>query len=463
MTIRRSYWLVFILLAAMLAMAGAAKAQEELVVRTSAAIDGGLLARYNLNVVAADGKRNLYRLRGLPGVSGASLAAALANEPSVVLAELNGRVSLPTSPTLDQSTVAVLNQSTVSVLNQSTVSVLNQSTVSVLNALFDMRPAGFYGSTVINGYLAQPGATIIQNDTAHAISTGIGVIIADIDNGVDLNHPALRGALIPGFNFLNNSNDVSVFAGLNQSTVSVLNEAADLNQSTVSVLNQSTVSVLNQSTVSVLNSLPPMLGHGTEVVGVLRLVAPQSRIMPLKAFGADGNGQVYDVIRALYYAADQGASVINMSFSCDCNSKELANAINYAAGRGVVLVGSVGNDNSLVRLFPAAYPQVLGVAATNFDDTRAWFSNYGGSAVFVSAPGAGVVTAFPGSHYAAVWGTSFSAPQVAGEAALLLQRGIAPASIANYISKSAVDNSALNAGTYIGHGRINLFQAVSAY
>jgi len=460
MAMRRTYRLMLILVAAVLAAVGGARAQDELVVRTSSAIDSSLLARYKLNVVAVDAKRNLYRLRAAPGASGAAVSAALGGESSVVTAELNIRASLPAPVALDQSTVAVLNQSTVSVLNQSTVSVLNQSTVSVLNALVNFKPAQFYGSTVISGYLAQPAMRVIQNDAAHKISTGIGVVIADISNGVDPNHPALRGALMPGFNFLSNSNDVSVFAGLNQSTVSVLNENVDLNQSTVSVLNQSTVSVLNQSTVSVLNGLPAMFGHGTGVAGILRLVAPQAKIMPLKAFGLDGNGQMYDVIRAIYYAADQGADVINMSFSCDCDSKGLKDAIAYADGQGVVMVASVGNDNSRVPLFPAAYVQVLGIAATNFDDTRAAFSNYG-SAVSVAAPGAGIITAFPGGKYAAFWGTSFSTPQVAGEAALLMQRGLRGYWVDWSILRSADEAESKGAG--LGYGRIDLLQALSGY
>ena len=458
MSTQRTFWPILVLLAAVLIAVGGARAQDELVVRTSSAIDGSLLARHNLSVLAVDGKRNLYRLRTAPGASGAALSAALGGESSVVTAELNSRTSLPAPVKLDQSTVSVLNQSTVSVLNQRAVSGLSQSTVSVLNALVDMRSAQFYGSTVISGYVNQPAMRIIQNDAAHKISTGIGVVIADISNGVDPNHPVLRGALMPGFNFLSNSNDISVFAGLNQSTVSVLNENADLNQSTVSVLNQSTVSVLNQSTVSVLNGLPAMFGHGTGVAGILRLVAPQAKIMPLRAFSLDGNGQMYDVIRAIYYAADQGADVINMSFSCDCDSKGLKDAIAYADRQGVVMVASVGNDSSRVPLFPAAYLTVLGVAATNFDDSRAAFSNYG-SAVSVAAPGTGIITAFPGGKYAAFWGTSFSSPQVAGEAALLMQRGFRGYWVDWSILRSADEVESKGAG--LGYGRIDLLQALS--
>jgi subtilisin family serine protease len=462
--------LISLLVAALLLLAGAAQAQNEILVRTSGPINSQLLARYNLTFLSSDDRQGLYRLRLPAGASAASLLPALAQDGSVLNAEVNSRVSLPAPVPLDQSTASVLNRGTVSVLNQSTVSVLDQSTVSVLDALLDRKLVSFYGSTVMSGYLKQPAMKLIENDQAHSLSTGIGVVIADINNGVDPQHAALKGALVPGFNFTNNSSNVSVFAGLNQSTVSVLDDNASVNQSTVSVLDQSTVSVLDQSTVavldqstvSVLKSLPPAWGHGTQVAGILHLVAPGSRIMPLKAFNADGTGQLFDVVRAIYYAADMGARVINMSFSCDCSSRELASAISYAWMRGVVLVASVGNNGSNVSLFPATYSQVIGVASTNLDDTPAPFTNYGPS-VDVAAPGAGIISTFPGGKWAAGWGTSFSAPMVAGEAALLLQRGVFPFVIQWRITAGTADITQTRGYKPIGHGRIDLLKALSAY
>jgi thermitase len=344
------------------------------------------------------------------------------------------------------------------VLNQGALSSLDQSTVWVLNSLLDVTPSPFYGTTVPAGYISQPAMKLIQNDAAHALSAGSGVLIADIDNGVDPNHPALAGSLLPGFNFIDNSSDISVFRGIDQSTVWILNQVNDVNRA-VTVLNGSTVALVNPSAAAVLNQLPAAFGHGTEVAGILRLVAPQSRILPLKAFKADGTGSMYDVLRALYYAVDQGAQVVNMSFSCDCPSRELAGAIGYATDRGVVLVAAAGNDNALVRLFPAAYTPVVGVAATDLADKRAPFSNYGG-AVLVAAPGTGVVSSFPGGKYAAVWGTSFSAPMVAAQAALLLERGVQSAAAIKRIAATAAPIAPQNAGTHIGRGRIDLFESL---
>jgi len=428
---------------------------SKIVIRALPTVAQQVATKYGLTAVGgfANANGNLHSFRIPDGQSADALVSAIALEAGVTNVEADAAFQLPAPVLLDQSTV--------SVLNQSTVSVLNQSTVSVLNALLDTSPVLYYGATVPNGYLQQPAMQLVNRSGAQQVAAGTGVIIALIDGGIDTQHPALQGALLPGFNFLNDSADVSAFSGLDQSTVSVLNQStvSVLNQSTVSVLNQSTVSVLNQSTVSVLNSLPPYFGHGTEHAGVLRLVAPQSSILPLRAFQDNGTAELYNIVRAIYYAVDQGAKVISMSFSCDCQSKELAEAIRYASQRGVLLTGSVGNDASQARLFPAAYSSVMGVGASNLDDTAASFSNYG-SAVFVVAPGAGVITTFPGGNYAAVWGTSFSSPQVAGQAALLLSKGITPSAIAQTIFATSTLGGTANRDKYLGFGRINLLQAL---
>jgi len=451
---------VLILIAAALGVPSLVWSQSQsgsIIVRAAPSVAQQIATKYGLTAVAgftpSDGNGNLHRFRVPEGQSAEAIVAAVAVEAGVTNVERDTPIQLPAPVLLDQSTV--------SVLNQSTVSVLNQSTVSVLNALLDTSPVLYYGATVPNGYLQQPAMQLVNRAGAQLVAAGAGITIALIDGGIDTQHPALQGSLLPGFNFLNDSFDVSAFSGLDQSTVSVLNQSrvSVLNQSTVSVLNQSTVSVLNQSTVSVLNSLPPYFGHGTEHAGVLHLVAPQSRILPLRAFRDDGTAELYNIVRAIYYAVDHGAKVISMSFSGDCQSTELAAAIRYAAQRGVILTGSVGNDGSQARLFPAAYSSVMGVGASNLDETPAGFSNYG-SAVFVVAPGAGVITTFPGANYAAVWGTSFSAPQVAGQAALLLSKGTPVSAVGQTIFATSTLGGSANRDKYLGFGRIDLLQAL---
>ena len=99
------------------------------------------------------------------------------------------------------------------------------------------------------------------------------------------------------------------------------------------------------------------------VAGLVRLVAPGARIMPLKAFGADGTSTMSDLVRAVYHAADNGARVINMSFTMTVESRELRRALDYA-GDGVLIVASAGNNGSKMVLYPAAWSEALGIGST---------------------------------------------------------------------------------------------------
>src|SRR5437879_3471995 len=150
--------------------------------------------------------------------------------------------------------------------------------------------------------------------------------------------------------------------------------------------------------------------------GIIHLVAPTARIMPLKAFEADGTAHLFDILRAIYYAVDHGAKVINMSFSTEQRSAELKRAINHAASHGVVCVSSAGNNGARLLVYPAAFDNVLGVGSTSNLDARSAFSNFGDDDVKLAAPGEGIITTYPGGHYADAWGTSCSTPFVSGGA-----------------------------------------------
>jgi subtilisin family serine protease len=286
---------------------------------------------------------------------------------------------------------------------------------------FDPAPVNYYGASVRTGYVNQPAAQIIELSGSRALaSTGSG-IVAIIDTGVDPSHPALASVLMTGYDFTRDQPGASEFADLNQSTVAILD------QSTVAILdgkifpvalNQSTVAILDQSTVAILDGgLPKSFGHGTMVAGLVHLVAPTARILPLKAFRADGTANLSDIVRAIRYAADNGATVLSMSFTFSTLSPDLQSAIQYAVSKGVICVASAGNNGSERAYYPAALEQVIGVGSTNYSDLRSPFSNYDNSAV-TAAPGEAIVTTYPGNNYAAAWGTSFSAPLVAGAVAL---------------------------------------------
>jgi thermitase len=147
-----------------------------------------------------------------------------------------------------------------------------------------------------------------------------------------------------------------------------------------------------------------------------------------------------------------------MSFSRPTSSPELKIALSVAVTKGLIAVSSAGNDASSTLVYPAAYDNVMGIASTSNDDVRSWFSNYGTRIVWVAAPGEGIITTYPGGTFAAAWGTSFSAPYVSGEAALLVGMR---SSATNSQVASAVSNA--KRLTYdLNYGRVDFYQAVQA-
>jgi len=341
---------------------------------------------------------------------------------------------------------------------------LDQSPVSILDALTAPALVSFAGAEVWNQYVAQAAVNAIHLPDSRSLATGAGVIVAIIDTGVDPHHPLLQASLVPGYDFITDVqgpgsewSDVGsgVAAVLDQSPVSILDSVSPV------ALNPSTLAILDQPRVAALTTLqlPAAFGHGTMVAGIVHLVAPSARIMPLKAFSAIGTSRVFDIVRAIYYAVDHGARVINMSFSTTTWSPEITHAINTATDRGVICVASAGNLGQELLVYPGAQRNVLGIGSTNAatPPARSIFSNYGDSLVSLAAPGEGIITTYPGGGYAGAWGTSFSAPMVAGAAALLVQ--IDP-TITYSEAASLLGRADAMARSGLGKGRLNLSGAL---
>jgi subtilisin family serine protease len=272
-------------------------------------------------------------------------------------------------------------------------------------------------------YLTQPANTILRIPQAQSDfrAYGFGVTVAVIDTGIDYRHPVL----IPVLDYFNAHNCVtnSGDASLNQETLPWVDQETLpwVDATGTVVLNQETLPWVDQETlpwVDAGNNVPAAYGHGTMVAGIVHLVAPAARIMPIKAFNSDGSGTIADVAEGIYWAVDHGAKVINMSFSAPSTSSALNDAIAYAQKAGVICVASTANDNSPAVVYPANINPVIGVGASTNDDYRASFSNYGPD-VEIWAPGVAVVSTYPQNRYAAGWGTSFSTPYVTGTVALM--------------------------------------------
>ncbi len=254
------------------------------------------------------------------------------------------------------------------------------------------------------------------------ISTGsMMVTIAILDTGVDLTHPDLEHKILPGYDFVNGD--------------SVPQDDA---------------------------------GHGTHVAGIAAALGNNgigiagvswgARILPVKVLDSAGRGTALNVAEGIVWAADQGAQVINLSLGGSQFSQTLQDAVLYAEGRGVLLIASSGNTNSNFVLYPARFPQVMAVAATDASNQRASFSNYGDE-IEIAAPGVSILSLYPGG-YNTLSGTSMSAPHVSGLAAILIGQGYDATSARDRIKNTALDIPPSGFDIYTGAGLMQMDAAL---
>ncbi|HSE37038.1 MAG TPA: S8 family serine peptidase [Blastocatellia bacterium] len=285
-------------------------------------------------------------------------------------------------------------------------------------------------------------------------SRGAGVIVAVIDTGIDRDHPDIKDHLwtdpgeVPNDNIDNDSDGLvdDVF-GWNflDSTQDTMEQRAG-----------------GQTSIA---------GHGTFIAGLIALIAPSAKIMPVRAFSPDGLSDSFSVAQGIKYAVDHGASVINLSFGSTEDTPVMHDAVAYAHQRGVVLVAAVGNEdkgNDAAPQFPANWStEVMSIAALDDNNRKAGFSNYG-SNVSVSAPGVNLISLYPQINNApdyATWsGTSFAAPLATAEAALLLENN-PRRNAREVIETTAASIDSINPGLAgkLGKGRIDPLRALQTY
>jgi subtilisin family serine protease len=327
---------------------------------------------------------------------------------------------------------------------------------NIPSGLNDRTPINYYGTFVWHGYAAQPAAQIIRlTDAQNGFNISGSGIVAVIDTGVDTSHPVLQPVLLAGYDFTRN-----------QAGASELLDVPNLDIDTSSsqgpvVVQQSSAAILDQSSAAILDGGPySAFGHGTMTTGLVHLVAPKAKILPLKAFTSNGTGYLSNIVAALYYAVQHQANVVNMSFDVSTPSAALNQAVSYANQKGLVLVAAAGNESTSAPVYPAAFnSHVMGIASTSNWDSRSSFSNYGSTDVWIAAPGEYIISTFPGGTYASASGTSFSSPLVAGTAALLLN---AKPSL-NQAGASSALSHAIQLTPDLHKGRLDVYQAVSAW
>ncbi|MFT5050538.1 MAG: subtilisin family serine protease [Chlamydiales bacterium] len=245
----------------------------------------------------------------------------------------------------------------------------------------------FYdGNPSEESYSQQPLVQEIGADFAHRELGDLTVVVAVIDTGVDLAHPALDGYLIgDGYDFLTgNPQGWDLANGVDDDLDGLVDEA---------------------------------YGHGTHVSSTIALINPNARILPLRVLDSDGNGTAFQVAQAIRFAVRSGAAVINLSLTLSSRSVAVVQALEIARDQGVQVVAAAGNTGSAHVAFPARYPTVFAIASVGFDERRSPFSAYG-EAVSMSAPGAGIYGAMPDGQFAWWSGTSMASAVATGSLSL---------------------------------------------
>jgi serine protease len=327
----------------------------------------------------------LYRIDFANADEAAAAAAKLAKDPAVESVDFDSEESIPPDEAAQEAQA-----------------LASASSMEAECAADAAKPSPFPNDTCFRyqWHLRQIGMP-----DAWKLGQGKGAVVAVIDTGVTRVGDLAETKFVPGYNFIANNDD-----------------ARDDH------------------------------GHGTHVAGTIAQstnnklgvagVAFGVSIMPIKVLSAGGSGSMAGIAQGIRWAADHGANVINMSLGGRFAVGTIANAVKYARAKGVTVVAAAGNDGSGRVSYPARYPGVIAVAATQFDETPTFYSNWGPE-IDIAAPGGntrvdqngdgkpdGVLqhTIVPGNtsqtDYLWFMGTSMACPHVAGVAALIVGAGV---------------------------------------
>ncbi|MBO3833295.1 MAG: S8 family serine peptidase [Candidatus Brockarchaeota archaeon] len=255
--------------------------------------------------------------------------------------------------------------------------------------------------------------------------TGAGVKVAVLDTGIDLTHPDLKVAggatFVTGTKSYNDDN-----------------------------------------------------GHGTHVAGIIAAldneigvvgVAPGASLYAVKVLNKQGSGFISWIIAGIEWSIDNGMQIISMSFGSTADSTALHDELKAAYGKGIVLVAAAGNngpgENTIT--YPAKYPEVIAVGATDENDYVAEWSSRGPE-LELTAPGVNIYSTYKGGSYRMLSGTSMACPHVTGTVALILSKNpsLSPDEVRDILQKTAIDLGSSGQDSTYGYGRVDAYTAVTA-
>lgn len=253
------------------------------------------------------------------------------------------------------------------------------------------------------------------------------IVVAVIDTGVDYNHEDLAGHVYQGYDFANNDSDP-----MDDSTMSHGTKVAGISGA--------------------------IMNNGKGIAGVA-----QSKILAVKVMDNNGDGTWSNISRGIRYAANNSANIISISITDYYNDPDAEAACNYAYyNKGSLLVAASGNQGVQQIAYPAAFDSVIAVGATDYNDQRAFFSNYGSDLELV-APGLNINSTIRNNLYENDSGTSLAVPHVSGVAALIWSQNPSfnNEKVREVLRNTAVDLGSAGRDIYYGYGKVNAYGAVT--